>query len=96
MVSFAHRIFEIRNPYIIVSVFCVCYITNSHKLDGLKQKTFILSQSKGQRSEISIIAPKSGSWQGCAPSQAQEENLFFASFMFLVAASILWLMVPSL
>lgn len=70
-------------------------VTNYHKFNGIKQKTFILSVLKA-RSQIRFLGLKSWCWEGCTPWGGSKVESVPFLFQRLVAASILYLVATSL
>lgn len=63
--------------------FSTAPLTNSHKLGGLKQQKFVLSQFWGPRSEVKVL-----SVQAPAEGAFWRESLFWSLFQLLLAASL--------
>lgn len=63
-------------------------ITNFHKVGGLKQWKLILSQFRGQKSEISTTELKPRCWQGHTPFPGSRGESVSCLFPLPVAASL--------
>lgn len=70
-------------------------ITNYHELGGLQQHIFIISQFKGQESDMGLTGLKWGSCQGSVPSGSSKGESIPLHFPVLEWVHIPWLMVPS-
>ena len=87
--TYSQNLFFLLISFInLLYCFLIAAVTNYHKLGGLKQNVWS-STSAGQKSEMGCTGLKSK----CLRAAASEENPLPFLFQFLVAASILWLMM---